>query len=152
MIFPRSYKKLLKLINSDPNDLVSTWSYLYTKYNFSAIERFKMNIYCKIRYIIFVYKNRCNKINSDYVDSWFGLSYSNYMVLHRSLLQSMSNKWQKKFIKLINELDNKCKSFINEFPDEYEVNAIKNGQKIEDKFADYRRGNQNIFIEKGIKC
>lgn len=34
----------------------------------------------------------------------FGLSYANYLVLPRTLLQSMPEEWQAKFVALVNEL------------------------------------------------
>lgn len=42
--------------------------------------------------------------HSDAVHTWFGLSYSNYAVLPRTLLQSMPDEWQKRFVALLEEL------------------------------------------------
>jgi hypothetical protein len=39
------------------------------------------------------------------IHEMFSLSYANYLVLHRSLLQSMPVEWQQKFVDCINELD-----------------------------------------------
>ncbi|EFC79182.1 hypothetical protein FrEUN1fDRAFT_7713, partial [Parafrankia sp. EUN1f] len=36
---------------------------------------------------------------SDTIHTWFGLSYSNYLVLPRSLLQSMPDRWQEPFVR-----------------------------------------------------
>lgn len=38
------------------------------------------------------------------VHIWFGLSYSNYLVLHRTLLQSMPKEWQRDFVAKLDEL------------------------------------------------
>ncbi len=38
------------------------------------------------------------------IDTYFGLSYSNYLVLHRTLLQSMPESWQHKFVSLLDDL------------------------------------------------
>lgn len=38
------------------------------------------------------------------VHTWFGLTYSNYLVLHRTLLQSMPKAWQHQFTELLDEL------------------------------------------------
>lgn len=38
------------------------------------------------------------------IHTWFGLSYSNYLVLHRSLLQSMPEEWQHRFVRMLGEL------------------------------------------------
>lgn len=43
----------------------------------------------------------------DYIHNWFGLSYANYLVLLRSILQSMDAEWQKKLVNLLNELEDK---------------------------------------------
>lgn len=39
------------------------------------------------------------------IHEFFGLTYSNYLVLHRSLLQSMPMEWQHKFVSLVEELN-----------------------------------------------
>lgn len=38
------------------------------------------------------------------IHTYFGLSYSNYLVLHRTLLQSMPTDWQHRFVALLDEL------------------------------------------------
>ena len=37
------------------------------------------------------------------IHTFFGLSYSNYLVLPRTLLQSMPEEWQHKFVRLLDE-------------------------------------------------
>lgn len=39
------------------------------------------------------------------IHEFFNLTYSNYLVLHRSLLQSMPLEWQHKFVRLVEELN-----------------------------------------------
>jgi len=39
------------------------------------------------------------------IHGWFGLTYSNYLVLHRGMMQSMPVKWQKRAVALFDELD-----------------------------------------------
>lgn len=39
------------------------------------------------------------------VHGWFGLSYANYLVLPRTLLQSMPEAWQQRFVQRLSELD-----------------------------------------------
>jgi hypothetical protein len=36
---------------------------------------------------------------------WFGLSYSSYLVMHRSMIQEMPTEWQARMVALLNELD-----------------------------------------------
>lgn len=38
------------------------------------------------------------------VHAWFGLSYSSYLCVNRSLLQSMPDDWQHRFYTLMQEL------------------------------------------------
>ncbi|MCW7991284.1 hypothetical protein XF35_40315, partial [Streptomyces platensis subsp. clarensis] len=39
------------------------------------------------------------------IHTYFGLSYANYLVVPRALLQSMPIQWQEQFTGLLNELD-----------------------------------------------
>lgn len=39
------------------------------------------------------------------VSTWFSLSYSNYQVLHRTLLEGMPLEWQHRFVDLMEELE-----------------------------------------------
>lgn len=38
------------------------------------------------------------------IHEWFGLSYSNYLVLERTLLQSMSVEWQERMVACLEQL------------------------------------------------
>jgi hypothetical protein len=38
------------------------------------------------------------------VHEWFGLSYCNYQVLHRTLMQSMPTAWQERMVACLEEL------------------------------------------------
>lgn len=39
------------------------------------------------------------------IHGYFGLSYANYLVMHRSLLQSMPEQWQAQFVAMLEEYD-----------------------------------------------
>lgn len=43
-------------------------------------------------------------IEPEAVHGWFGLSYANYSVLPRTLLQSMPDEWQSRFVACMREL------------------------------------------------
>lgn len=43
-------------------------------------------------------------IEPEAVHGWFGLSYSNYLTLPRTLLQSMPDEWQHRFVACLNEM------------------------------------------------
>jgi hypothetical protein len=58
---------------------------------------------------------------SDAIHGWFGLTYANYLVLPRTLLQSMPDPWQEKFVGLLGQLD---RAFDHiETADAYQVHA-----------------------------
>lgn len=39
------------------------------------------------------------------IHGWFGLTYANYLCLPRTLLQSMPDEWQNRFVGCLDELD-----------------------------------------------
>ena len=81
----------------------------------------------------------------DYIHNWFGLTYANYLVLPRSILQSMDAEWQKKMVNLLNDLEDKMREeYLQDMPD-YSVNAKdSNGKYIKDPYRYYWRNNQRI--------
>jgi hypothetical protein len=82
------------------------------------------------------------------VHAWFGLTYSSYLVLQRSILQSTPIKWQRKFIKLIEELEEMA-SDIEDLPSKYTVQLRdENGRFIKDPYADYDRGRRIVNLKR----
>jgi len=79
----------------------------------------------------------------DPVHSWFSLSYGNYFVCQRSVLQSMPLEWQKRFVKCLEELDEAADS-VGDIPSEFWVRARKGNKFIEDKYRSYRH-TPNVF-------
>jgi hypothetical protein len=59
---------------------------------------------------------------SDRVHTWFGLSYSNYQVLPRTLMQSMPDEWQHRMVDCLEELRD-AYSHVEQAPG-YEVNPV----------------------------
>lgn len=49
-------------------------------------------------------KTRTTPDTAEDVHTYFGLSYANYLVLPRTLLQSMPQEWQARFVTLVDEL------------------------------------------------
>ncbi len=43
-------------------------------------------------------------LHQEDMHAWFGLSYANYLVLERTLLQAMPGRWQRRFVALLEEL------------------------------------------------
>lgn len=85
-------------------------------------------------------------LDDDYIHAFFGLTYASYLVLPRSILQSMPSKWQKDFVKLLHVLDDTCAKHGISTPD-YTVNAREKGKFIKDKYSNYARGCRNVFDE-----
>lgn len=44
------------------------------------------------------------QVEHEAIHGWFGLSYANYLVLPRTLLQSMPDEWQSRFVACLREL------------------------------------------------
>lgn len=55
------------------------------------------------------------------IHTWFGLSYCNYQVLHRTLMQSMPIEWQKRMVACLDELADAYQHI--EQPEAFKVDA-----------------------------
>lgn len=86
--------------------------------------------------------------DTEAVHTWFGLTYSNYLVIPRSVLQSMSDEWQKKFINLVQEAQENF--YYLDWPDSYDVRARDSdtGRYIKDPIPHYNRGRTKLIPEK----
>lgn len=76
---------------------------------------------------------------------WFCLTYANYLVLHRSLIQEMPVRWQARLVKLLDEMR-------EEFDDsqvtggDYVVQVRdERGRFVTDPLAEYRRPNRDAI-------
>ena len=74
---------------------------------------------------------------SEPIHCWFELTYANYLVLPRSLLQSMPEDWQARFVAMLEEL-NDAYSHLD-WPS-YIVTARREGRFIRDPIPHYDRG------------
>ena len=81
------------------------------------------------------------------IHAWFELTYANYLVLPRSVLQSMPKEWQIKFVELLDQLEET--NWRERLPDGsfYKVEMRNNKGKATDPFIDYDRGRRNVFKE-----
>lgn len=77
----------------------------------------------------------------DPVHGFFGLTYSSYLVLPRTLLQSAPVPWQKEFVRLLHELE---QMFPGMGEGSYWVRKQEGGKFIEDPLRDYQRGRRRI--------
>jgi hypothetical protein len=83
------------------------------------------------------------KAESEPIHLWFGLTYANYLVLQRSLLQSMPQEWQARFAQCLDELD-AAFSYI-ERPNYFSVSARgEDGKFVKDPVPHYNRGRTRI--------
>lgn len=70
--------------------------------------------------------------------TWFGLTYASYLVVNRSLLQSMPDEWQHRFVTCLEELQH---HFRNIDEPRYTVHARDAaGRFIKDPIPHYSRG------------
>lgn len=91
------------------------------------------------------------------IHGWFGLTYASYLVVPRSVLQSMPADWQDRFVHLLGELDDtrwneklpSNASYRVELRSYIHKSSGKTtwGGKVTDPLGDYRRGARNIFTE-----
>ncbi len=75
------------------------------------------------------FKERCRTVHD-----WFGLTYANYLVLPRILMQEMPDEWQEKMVALLNEAQ---ETFCHD--DNYTVQLRnKKGRFVTDPLANYK--------------
>lgn len=76
------------------------------------------------------------------IHEWFGLSYASYLVLPRSVLQSMPDEWQSKLVELLDQIDSTLD--ICDFP-KYRVKAVTDNSKFTKcPFQNYERGRRQL--------
>jgi hypothetical protein len=67
---------------------------------------------------------------------WFSLSYASYLVVPRSVIQSMPVEWQERCVALLEELNESHGSHLH---GDYAVNLRGSGGRFQqDPLADYR--------------
>ena len=82
------------------------------------------------------------------VHEWFGLSYSHYLVLPRSLMSAMPVEWQGRMVVCLREMQDACRNLkVN---DKYTVLLRASKGRIEkDPYSDYRHSTvENLEILK----
>lgn len=79
------------------------------------------------------------------VHDWFGLSYSNYLVIPRAILESMPVGWQKQFVDLLRECDTAVADAKIETSAKYRVTPIgADGKFAREPMPHYRHA-PNVF-------
>lgn len=91
------------------------------------------------------------------IHTWFGLTYAQYLTIPRSVLQSMPEEWQHKFVELLDKLDDT--NWLDKLPRntsyrvelremEDSLDGWEWGVKVTDPLGSYDRGRRNVFKEK----
>lgn len=75
------------------------------------------------------------------IQDFFELTYAQYLAIPRSVLQSMPNKWQYKFVELLDELDN---TFNWRRSGCWVKYRDSKGKFTIDELADYERGRRQL--------
>ncbi len=82
---------------------------------------------------------------------YFGLSYSNFLVLHRSILQSTPLDWQHRFTELMDELlDMQGREMVDRYNVSYTIQARKDNKFCKDPVPHYNRGRTRIDFNTGL--
>jgi hypothetical protein len=71
------------------------------------------------------------------VHHWFGLTYSSYLILHRSVMQAMPVGWQRRFVALLEEMEDTVE--WEKLPHDFWVRAREGRHFVADPFREYRR-------------
>lgn len=85
-----------------------------------------------------------NDFGDGEIHYYFGLSYANYLVLPRTVLQSMPHDWQAKFVEMLKQIPY---VIDEEWSPEggYRVIALtENGRFAKDPYGDYERGRRRL--------
>ena len=90
---------------------------------------------------------RVKELEED-VHGWFGLSYSSFVVLPRSILQSMPAEWQRRFVGMLREAEERYS-----FPEQGKTYNVllrddRTGRLSCDPLGQYDRGRR--FVEPNV--
>lgn len=84
-------------------------------------------------------------LDPEAIHGWFGLTYANYLVLHRSILQSMPPSWQREFVALLEELREAARD-VPGYDAEFWVRARDGNRFVRDQVPHYNRGRTRIEL------
>jgi hypothetical protein len=79
------------------------------------------------------------------IHTWFELSYSSYLVLPRSILQSMPTEWQRRFVDCLHEAREAAEPL--KMNDRYTVLLRgERGRIVSDPYCNYERGRRRVAL------
>lgn len=80
------------------------------------------------------------------IHDWFELTYSSYLVIQRSILQSMPVEWQRRFVACLRELESVSPG---DLPSSFWVQAkTRDGKFRVDPYRDYERGRRRVALKR----
>ena len=87
------------------------------------------------------------------VHAFFGLSYSSYLVLPRTVLQSMPINWQAKFVQMFEDIRKTIDISKVDIGGEYLVKLRDSdtGRLVKDDLANYERGRRRLPLRAKAK-
>lgn len=101
----------------------------------------------------------------DAIHAWFNLTYAQYLTIPRSVLQSMPDEWQDRFVQCLEELDEAIDwrpkrgqyrvilSEISEvYDDEQGIYIEQWENEIDDPLMDYERGRRRVPLKAKIEA
>jgi len=89
-------------------------------------------------------KGKAKPFGESPIHAWFGLTYAQYITVPRSVLQSMPVDWQRKFVALLEQMDELYDWIPNQ--GRYWVRLKSDdGKFVHDTLMDYDRGRR--FVE-----
>lgn len=79
------------------------------------------------------------------IHCWFGLTYSNYLVLPRLVLDAMPLDWQNKFVALLAQMDD-VMGCVDQGTSKFLVRLrAENGRFVDDPLAQYRHPDKHTL-------
>ena len=80
------------------------------------------------------------------IHNWFGLTYASYLVIQRSVLQSLPIPLQRQFVKCLNEMEELTTNIQDELPTTFRVNVVDSqGKYTKDPYRDYNKGRRKVL-------
>lgn len=89
------------------------------------------------------------------VHTFFGLTYANYLILHRTILQSMPLEWQERFTDLLQEMESEFgEGLRDKLPDSYDIRVLARDPELVTIYEDCGNceGNGEVVGRDCAKC
>jgi hypothetical protein len=91
-------------------------------------------------------------LDTEAIHSYFGLTYANYLVLHRTVLQCMPASWQREFVALLQEAREASRDVPGIDVDFWVRAKDERGHFVRDQIPHYRRGRVELRPTRCASC